>query len=128
MTLCTLSVVLQIPQETKYRVISNYSRSTSNNRSQAQKFNVPDIVETFRVAILRDQIKASRPSVTLFFYCKSCKDHNFSKSSGIFCSISLPMNPTVSGHEIFRTFIFRQVSLISRQKYRQSSPGIKLTA
>ena len=41
MTLFTLSVVQQIPQETKHRDI--ISRSTSNNSSQAQEFNLPDV-------------------------------------------------------------------------------------
>ena len=43
MTLCTLSVVQQIPQEIKHRDI--ISRSTSNNDSQAQEYNLPDKLE-----------------------------------------------------------------------------------
>ena len=44
MTLSTLSVVMQIPQETKHRNnISDDSRSASNNSNQAQDFNIPDI-------------------------------------------------------------------------------------
>ena len=42
MTLPTLSVIQQIPQEIKYRYI--ISRSTSNNISQAQEFNIPDLL------------------------------------------------------------------------------------
>ena len=41
-TLSTLSVVQQIPQETKQK--DNISRSNSNNRSQAQEFNIPDVL------------------------------------------------------------------------------------
>ena len=43
MTLFTLSVDQQIPQETKHR--ANISRCTSNNSSQAQEFNIPDVLE-----------------------------------------------------------------------------------
>ena len=44
MTLSTLSVVQQILKETKqWDNISNDSRGASNNRSQAQKFNIPDV-------------------------------------------------------------------------------------
>ena len=43
-TLSALSVVQQIPQETKHRDISNASGSTSNNRSQAQVFHIPDLL------------------------------------------------------------------------------------
>ena len=42
MTLFTLSVVQQITQETKHR--DNISRSTSNNSSQSQEFNIPDVL------------------------------------------------------------------------------------
>ena len=42
MTLSTLSVVHQIPQETKHR--DNISRNTSNNNSQAQVFNIKDVL------------------------------------------------------------------------------------
>ena len=43
--LSTLSVVQQIPQKTKHGDnISDDSRSTSNNSSQAQEFNIPDVV------------------------------------------------------------------------------------
>ena len=37
----------------------NDSRSTSNNSSQAQEFNIPDVLVTIRVAILRAQSKVS---------------------------------------------------------------------
>ena len=40
MKLSTFSVVQQIPQETKHRDIS---RSTSNNSSEAQEWNLPDL-------------------------------------------------------------------------------------
>ena len=42
MMLTTLSLVQPIPQETKHRDI--ISRSTSNNRSQAQERNLPDVL------------------------------------------------------------------------------------
>ena len=42
MTLSILSVVQQIPKKTKHRDI--ISRSTSNNSSQAQERNLPDIL------------------------------------------------------------------------------------
>ena len=42
MTLSTFNVVRQIPQETKRR--KNISRNLSNNSSQVQEFNVPDVL------------------------------------------------------------------------------------
>ena len=47
MTLSMLSVVQQIPKETKHRDI--ISRSTSNNSSEAQEFNLPNALVTVRV-------------------------------------------------------------------------------
>ena len=47
MTLSTLSVVHQIPNETEHRDF--ISRSTSNNSSQAQERNLPDAFVTVRV-------------------------------------------------------------------------------
>ena len=51
MTLFTLSVVQQIPQETKRRDI--ISRSISNNSSQAQERNLPGVpCKTVRVEMI----------------------------------------------------------------------------
>ena len=43
----SLSIIQQIPKETKHRDI--ISRSTSNKISQAQEFNLPDILLSVRV-------------------------------------------------------------------------------
>ena len=60
MPLSTLTVVQQISQKTKHRDnISNDSRSTSNNSSRAQEFNIPDALVTVRVAVHRAQSKVS---------------------------------------------------------------------
>ena len=113
-TLSTLSVIHQIPQETKHRDI--ISRSTSNNNSQAQEFNLPNILLTIRVENKRIESQWSYLQQSL-----AGKIYNFASGSGTFKKISLPINVTDSGQQISRTFIFRQ-------KCHQAPPGIKLTA
>ena len=83
--LSTLSIVQYILQETKHR--DNVSHSTSNNSSQEQEFNLPDVL--VRQSELKIIIAESKWSLAY-------KIHNFASSSGTFWKISLPINVTGS--------------------------------
>ena len=101
MTLSTLSVVQQILQETKHG--HNISRSTSNKRSQAQEFNVLDVLVKSQVAILRTQNKISLPSATLLLFIVELGVRNlqFHQTFLNILQISLPIKLTVLEHSLF---------------------------
>ena len=129
MTLSTHSVVQQIPQETKLRDI--ISRSTSNNTSQTQECNLPNVL--VRQSELKMNIAENKWSYLQ--WSLACKILNFAYGSGTFWKISLPVNVTGSRLKISKTFIFHQKMSPSRrfllnccQKCHQAPPGIKLTA
>ena len=135
MTLSTLSVEQKIPQGTKHRYnISEDSCSTSSSSSQLQEYNIPDVL--INSPNRNTQSKVSSPSVTLRYLQWGLKGkiHNCAYGSGTFCSISLPIGPTETGHEISRVFIFcqkyrrRQILPNSHQERRQAPSSIKLTA
>ena len=65
MTLSAMSIIQQIPLETKYR--DNISRSTSNNSTQADEFNISDVLVNSPIRNTQSSKRALSPSVTLFY-------------------------------------------------------------
>ena len=86
MTLSTLSVVHQIPNETEHRDF--ISRSTSNNSSQAQERNLPDVLARHSESKKWTQLKARG---TIYSGVWRAKFPIFS-GSGTFWKISLAIN------------------------------------
>ena len=139
MALSTLSLVQQISQETKHR--ANISLRISNNSSQAQEFNIPDVLVTIQVAILIAQNNVSLPSKSisvcapLFIIKLVVKNPQFRQRFWNILEELASYWSNRLGTQNFWNIYFlpkmspsRQILPNCSQKCRQAPPGIKLRA